>query len=71
MSRVLFSTRWRAVSRVVRAGRARCLVRRSRAMSRVSARRLHAAVLFHALHVSSRSANSPCLGSLMLFNLFI
>jgi len=38
MSRVLFSTRWRAVSRVVRARRARCFVYRQRAMSRVSAR---------------------------------
>ena len=71
MSRVLFSTRWRAVLRVARAGRARCLVRHSRAMSRVFARRLHAAVLFHALHVSSRSANLSRLESLILFKLLI
>jgi hypothetical protein len=32
----------------VRARRARCFVYRQRAMSRVSARRLHAIVLFHA-----------------------
>jgi hypothetical protein len=38
----------RAGPRVVRAGRPHCPVRRSRAMSRVSARRLHAVVLFRA-----------------------
>jgi hypothetical protein len=36
-----------------------------RAMLRVSARRLHAVVLFLVLRVSSRSANSSCLESLM------
>jgi hypothetical protein len=79
----------------VRAGRARCFVCRQRAMSRVSARRLHtvvlgspssrclrlprvvrarargAVVLFHALRISSRSANSSRLESLMLFKLLI
>ena len=36
----------RAGSRIVRAGRAHCFVCRQRAVSRVSARRLHAVVLF-------------------------
>jgi hypothetical protein len=61
---------WRAGWRVIRARRARCFVYRQRAMPRVSARRLHV-MLFHALRVSSRSANLSCLESLMLFNLFI
>jgi hypothetical protein len=69
--RVLFRTWWRAGWRVIRARRARCFVYRQRAMSRVSTRRLHVVVLFYALRVSSRSANSSCLESLMLFNLFI
>jgi hypothetical protein len=69
--RVLFRTWWRAGWRVIRARRARCFAYRQRAMSRVSTRRLHAVVLFHALRVSSRSANSSCLESLMLFNLLI
>ena len=42
MSRVLFCTWRRAGSRVVHARRVRCFVCRQRAMSRVSARRLHA-----------------------------
>jgi hypothetical protein len=46
VSRVLFRTWWRAGSRVVRAGRAYCFVRRYRAMSRVSTRRSHVVVLF-------------------------
>ena len=45
VSRVLFHTCWRADSRVIRVGRAHCFVCRQRAMSRVSARRLHAVVL--------------------------
>ena len=52
VARVLFAQvvarRLRAGSRVVRAGRAHCLRRCSRATSRVPARRLHAVVLFHA-----------------------
>ena len=43
-----FSPVARAGPRVVRASRLHCLVRRSRAMSRVSAHRLHAVVLFRA-----------------------
>jgi hypothetical protein len=45
---MLFRTWWRADCRVVRARRARCFVYRQCAMSRVSARRLHAIVLFQA-----------------------
>jgi hypothetical protein len=45
---VLFRTRLRAGLRVVRARRAHCFVCRQRVMSRVSARRLHAVVLFRA-----------------------
>jgi hypothetical protein len=48
----------RADSCVTHAGRARCFVYRQRAMLRVSVRRLHVVVLFHALHILSRSANS-------------
>jgi hypothetical protein len=44
--RVLFRTRLRAGSRVVRARRAHCFVCRQRVMSHVSARHLHAVVLF-------------------------
>ena len=46
VSRVLFHTWWRADSRVIRVGRARCFVCCQRAVSRVSARRFHAVVLF-------------------------
>jgi hypothetical protein len=45
ISRMLFCAWWRAGSRV---GRSHCLVCRLRAISRVSARRLHAVVLFQA-----------------------
>jgi hypothetical protein len=45
LSRVLFRTRWRAGSRVVRAGRTCCFVCRQRAMSRMFARRLHVVML--------------------------
>jgi hypothetical protein len=64
MSRVLFSTRWRAVSRVVRAGRARCLVRRSRAISRVPAP-------FARCRVVSYVLDSPHLESLTLIKLLV
>jgi hypothetical protein len=43
---VLFRTWWRADSRVIRVGRARCFGCCQRAMSRVSARRFHVVVLF-------------------------
>ena len=46
VSRVLFHTWWRADSRVIRVGRARCFVCCQRAVSRVSVRRFHAVVLF-------------------------
>jgi hypothetical protein len=71
VTRVLFRTWWRAGWRVIRVRRAHCFVYRQRAMSRVSVRRLHTVVMFHVLRVSSRSANSSCLESLMLFNLLI
>jgi hypothetical protein len=55
----------RAVSRVVHAGRAHCFVCRSRAMSRVSARR------FAPYCAVSCVVNSPRLGALVLIKLLI
>jgi hypothetical protein len=48
LSRVLFRMWWCFGSRVVRAGRAHCFVCRQHAMSRMSARRLHAIMPFRA-----------------------
>jgi hypothetical protein len=62
--------------RAVRASVARCrvgfaVVTLSALAARGARARSRAVVLFHALCISSRSANSSCLESLMLFKLLI
>jgi hypothetical protein len=65
VSRVLFHTWWRADSRVIRVGRARCFVCRQRVMSCVSAHRST-----HCRAVA-RVVNSSRLDSLVLIKLLI